>query len=89
MSRSELIRIAIEQYITSNGDKVQGEDIAMKDMEITHLKQLLVIKEGEVMHLRSLTNDLRGLADNMASKIPALPPSQEEIKKKGWWQFWK
>ena len=56
---------------------------------IAHLEELLRVRESEIQHLRSLTNDLRALADNMAAKIPALPPSQEEARAKHWWQFWK
>jgi len=91
VSRSEVIRIAIEQYITPTSPQEEGEDIILKDVEIAHLRQLLTIKEGEVMHLRGLTNDLRSLVDVMASKIPALPPGPEEIaaKSKSWYQFWK
>ncbi len=33
---------------------------------------------------------LRGHLSQISEKIPkSLPPSEEEIKKKGWWQFWK
>jgi hypothetical protein len=28
--------------------------------------------------------------DQLSEKItPALPPSQEEARKRGWWQFWR
>jgi hypothetical protein len=90
VSRSELIRIAIEQYLTPTSTQREGEAITAKDVEIDHLRQLLAIKEGEVMHLRGLTNDLRVLVDVMAAKItPALPPGQEEARAKHWWQFWR
>ena len=33
---------------------------------------------------------LRAHLSQLSEKItPALPPGQEEAKKKGWWQFWK
>jgi len=33
---------------------------------------------------------LRGHLSQLSEKLPkALPPSEEEAKKKGWWQFWK
>jgi Ribbon-helix-helix protein, copG family len=109
VSRSELIRIAIEQYLTANGDKnltpsdevliKKDGEITQKDQEITllnkeieSLNRLLGTKDGEIQHLRYLTNDLRSLADNLASKVPALPgPSiqaTEEVTKKSWWHFW-
>jgi hypothetical protein len=35
-------------------------------------------------------NFLRGYLSQLSEKItPALPPGQEEAKKKGWWQFWR
>jgi hypothetical protein len=60
-----------------------------RQQKVAHLEELLRVRESEIQHLRSLTNDLRALADNMAAKIPALPPSQEEARAKHWWQFWK
>jgi hypothetical protein len=33
---------------------------------------------------------LRAHIHQISEKLPkSLPPSQEEAKKKGWWQFWK
>jgi chromosome segregation ATPase len=33
---------------------------------------------------------LRGHLSQLSEKLPkALPPSEEEAKKKGWWQFWR
>ena len=58
-------------------------------LEIDKLKTLIAVKDGEITHLRGLTLDLRSLADNLASKVPALPPSREEAKAKHWYQFWK
>lgn len=75
MSKSELIRIAVEQYITNRG----REDITP---EIAHLKALIAVKDGEIIHLRSLSNDLCCLADMLTAKVPALPSSQEEVEAK-------
>lgn len=86
--RSDLVSKAIVALLhpidappsTQEGAQVQ---------EILHLKDLLKVQESEILHLRGLTLDLRSLADNMASKIPALPPGEKEIKAKHWYQFWK
>lgn len=84
VSRSEVIRLSIDDYLTPNGD----EDITLKDQEIEHLKTLIAAKDGEIAHLRYLTNDLRSLADNLASKVPMLTGPTEEPKHKHWWKFW-
>ena len=49
-------------------------------------------KIGEAMRLKDNEIDfLRGHVSQLTQSISqlALPPSQEEAKKKGWWQFWK
>jgi uncharacterized coiled-coil DUF342 family protein len=63
-------------------DQVSGEDaILIRDLE--HYRDTLRLKDEEISFLR-------GHISQLSEKItPALPPSQEEIKKKGWWQFWK
>jgi hypothetical protein len=43
-----------------------------------------VITEGEVSFLRELVVQLTQSISQLSLK-----PGDEEIKKKGWWQFWK
>jgi hypothetical protein len=100
VSRSELMRIAIEHYLTQNGDKdltTKDQELTLLKKEIENLERMIGVKDGEIQHLRYLTNDLRSLADNLALKVPALPgPSQNEsqytdAKKKPLWmrlKFW-
>ena len=73
MSRSELIRIAIEQYITPGaGEDITldltkaKDDLTLKDAEIAHLKQLLISKEheGEVL-TKDLTLTIENLTQNL------------------------
>jgi hypothetical protein len=55
--------------------------VLKRDLE--HYRQTLSLKDEEIAFLR-------GHLSQLSEKIPkALPPSQEEAKKKGWWQFWK
>ena len=75
MSRSEAIRDAIEQYVSPEASK-----------DLMYMQQLLTNKDSEIAHLRYLTNDLRSLADNLASKVPMLTGPTEE--RKHWWKFW-
>ena len=90
--RSEVVCKAIESYLHLT-DAVESTrnsetDLQQRDQEIAHLNELLRVRESEVLHLRSMTNDLRALADGLALKIPALPPGQEEARAKHWWKFW-
>lgn len=93
LHRSEVVCKAIETYLHLAGAEQSTRsieaDLQRQAQEIAHLKELLHVRESEIQHLRSMTNDLRSLADTMASKLPALPPGPEEVKEKGWWQFWK
>jgi hypothetical protein len=88
LHRSELVCKAIESYLHPMAAPTNPNEV-QQSQEIAHLEELLRVRESEIHHLRSLTNDLRSLVDVTVAKIPALPPSQEEAKKKGWWQFWK
>jgi len=92
-NRSEWVSKAIDTYLHLSDAEVKTQEIQHQATEraqhIAHLEELLRVRESEIQHLRSLTNDLRSLADNMATKIPALPPSQEEARAKSWWRFWK
>ena len=93
LNRSEWISKAIESYLhlgdaNSRTQEIQQQS-SQQSQEIAHLRELLQVRESEIQHLRSMTNDLRSLADGLAAKIPALPPGQDEAKAKSWWQFWK
>jgi chromosome segregation ATPase len=68
--------------VRSEKDQATGEAVGLhRDLE--HYKETLRLKDDEI-------NFLRGHLSQLSEKItPALPPSQEEAKKKGWWQFWK
>ncbi len=76
ISRSKWLSNAIELYLNHNG--AENTEMFNKDMQIQHLKVLIGVKDGEIQHLRYLTNDLRSLADNLAAKVPALPGTQAQ-----------
>jgi len=47
------------------------------------LQEALKVRDDDIAFLR-------GHLSQLSEKLPkSLPPSQEEAKKKGWWQFWK
>ena len=85
--RSDVVGNAIESYLHPVAPVNTQEE--QQRQEIAHLQKLLEVRESEIQHLRSMTNDLRALADGLALKIPALPPGQEEARAKHWWTFWR
>ena len=78
ISRSKWLSNAIELYLNHNNGAEICTDSTNKDMQISHLKELIGVKDSEIQHLRYLTNDLRSLADNLADKVPALPRTQAQ-----------
>ena len=87
LHRSELVGKAIETYLHPVVAPVSPHE-EQQCQEIVHLKQLLKVRESEIQHLRSMSNDLRALCDGLALKIPALPPGREEAQSKPWWKRW-
>jgi chromosome segregation ATPase len=60
------------------------EELAVARMEAAKLKEAINIKNDEASFLRGHIGQLTQSISQFALK-----PSEEEIKKKGWWQFWK
>ena len=80
-SREDQLRSELDQ-VRSSKDQASGEAVVLK-RDLEHYRQTLSLKDEEVEFLR-------GHISQLSEKItPALPPGQEEAKKKGWWQFWK
>ena len=52
--------------------------------EVAKFESALKSKEDEISFLRGHVSQLTQSISQFA-----LPPSQEEAKKKGWWKFWK
>jgi hypothetical protein len=71
------------QELQQSADQARGELEGMK-RDHDHFKDTLAIKDKQISflegHVAQLTQSISQLA---------LPPSQEEAKKKGWWKFWK
>lgn len=65
----------------SDKDQASGELTALQ-LTLEHYRETLRLKDDEISFLR-------GHVSQISEKLPkALPPAEEEIKKKGWWQFW-
>jgi len=82
--RSEVdqARSEVDQF-RSKSDQARGEAEALKrDQE--HYKQTIEMKDKQIAflegHVAQLTQSISQLA---------LPPSEEEIRAKHWWQFWR
>jgi chromosome segregation ATPase len=78
-----------ENQLTSERDRAKtSEDQASVELvvlrrDLEHFKEALRLKDDEISFLR-------GHLSQLSEKLPkSLPPSEEEAKKKGWWQFWR
>jgi len=60
------------------------EELAATRVEADKLKEAMRVRDDEVSFLRGHVAQLTQSISQLA-----LPPSQEEAQKKGWWQFWK
>ena len=60
------------------------EELAAARVEADKLKEAMKVKDDEVAFLRSHIAQLTQSISQLSLK-----PGDEEIKKKGWWQFWK
>ena len=56
--------------------------IEEKAQRVTHLEEIVKMKDAEIVHLRELSTALTNKI------IPALPPAQEEPKRKSRWRPW-
>ena len=59
-------------------------DVMQARQEVTKYESALKTKEDEVAFLRGHVAQLTQSISQLSLK-----PGEEEIKKKGWWQFWK
>jgi predicted nuclease with TOPRIM domain len=74
-TRAEKLQADLEQAQNS---------LACIKFEADKLKEAMRVRDDEVSFLRGHVSQLTQTVRQLA-----LPPSQEEAKKKGWWQFWR
>jgi chromosome segregation ATPase len=81
-------RSLVDKLQQDNDQLRKNSDQARIDLELAkrdHEHALDTIRQD-----REQISMLTALTHQLTEKItPQLPPSQEEAKKKGWWQFWK
>ena len=59
------------------------EELAAAKTDRDRLQEAMRVRDDDIAFLR-------GHLSQLSEKLPkSLPPSQEEAKKKGWWQFWR
>ncbi len=95
--RSEITAIKADlEKIRSLAERLQQEsDLLKKTADQAHIDLELSRRDHEhaldtIRQDREQISMLSALTHQLTEKItPALPPSQEEAKKKGWWQFWR
>lgn len=83
-SRSTYDKVMISnQELQQSADQARGELEGMrKDRD--HFKDTLELKDKQITFLEGHVSQLTQTVSQLA-----LPPGQEEIKAKSWWQFWK
>lgn len=80
-SREDQLRSEVDEA-RSLKDQLSSE-LAVLQKEVQALKEAMAMKGDEISFLRAMIHQL-------TEKItPALPPSEEEIRAKHWWQFWR
>ena len=60
------------------------EELITSRAEVDKWKEAIKIKDGDIDYLRSHVAQLTQSISQLSLK-----PGEEEIKKKGWWQFWR
>jgi chromosome segregation ATPase len=60
------------------------EELILTKAEVDKWKEAIRIKDGDIDYLRSHVAQLTQSISQLSLK-----PGDEEIRKKGWWQFWK
>ena len=82
-------RSAYEKVIISNQELQQSADQAHGELDgmrrdHDHFKSTLELKDKQISFLEGHVSQLTQSISQFALK-----PGEEEIKKKGWWRFWK
>jgi len=60
------------------------EELILSKAEVDKWKEALKIKDADIEYLRGHVAQLTQSISQLSLK-----PSEEEIKRKGWWRFWK
>src|SRR5271157_4303747 len=77
---------ALQDQVTSTTSELEKlrSDMILLNANVAHAKDTITQKDQQISFLESHIANLVQSIGQLAIK-----PSQEEAKKKGWWQFWK
>ena len=81
-ARADKLQATLEQAQGSLANA--REELAGVRVEADKLKEAMKVKDDDVSFLRGHVAQLTQSISQLSLK-----PGEEEIKKKGWWQFWK
>ena len=81
-TKADKLQAEVEQANTTMAG-LRDELVAAKN-EADKLRESMKVKDDDIAWLRSHVAQLTQTVSQLA-----LPPSQEEAKKKGWWRFWR
>ena len=81
-AKADKLQADLEQ--TQNALAVAREELAGVRVEADKLKEAMKVKDDEVSFLRGHVAQLTQSISQLSLK-----PGEEEIKKKGWWRFWR
>ena len=81
-SREDQLRSEVEQARSEKDQASEEATILRRDLE--HYKETLAIKDKQIGFLEGHVSQLTQSISQLSLK-----PGEEEIKKKGWWRFWK
>ena len=82
-ARSKENQLIFERDRAKSSEDQTSVELVVLRHDLEHFKDALRLKDDDISFLR-------GHLSQISEKLPkSLPPSQEEAKKKGWWQFWR
>ena len=82
-ARSREDQLRSERDLARSDKDQASSELATLRLTLEHYKATLRLKDDEISFLR-------GHVSQISERLPkAIAPSEEEAKKKGWWQFWK
>jgi chromosome segregation ATPase len=77
---------SLEEQIASTIGELEKarSDMILLEHDKAHYEDTIKLKEQDIAFLQAHISQLTQTVSQLA-----LPPGQEEAKKKGWWQFWR
>jgi len=81
-ARADKLQAALDQ--ANNNLAMAREELATARVEADKLHEAMKVKDDEISFLRGHVAQLTQSISQLSLK-----PGEEEVKRRGWWQFWK